>query len=101
MTETITAADAEHQFARLLREVADGKEFVVTVDGAPVARLKPEVVPEILPDGTRKLTPAQEAALARTMERLSVGWPLSIEKFDRNKMYEEIEDERISSLRKP
>ena len=42
MPDTITADDAEHRFAEVLREVAGGKEFVVTRDGVPVARIVPE-----------------------------------------------------------
>ena len=86
MADTITARDANHHFARLLSEVELGKEFVVTRNGVPVAR----IVPERLPDGRRRLTAEQEAALARTRARLAQGWPLGIERFDRNELYDEI-----------
>lgn len=86
MADTITARDANHHFARLLSEVESGKEFVVTRNGVPVAR----IVPERLPDGRRRLTAEQEAALARTRARLAQGWPLGIERFDRNELYDEI-----------
>jgi prevent-host-death family protein len=91
MPETITARDANHHFSRVLREVEGGKEFVVTRNGVPVARIVPEVAraPETLPNGKRKLTAEQEAALARTKERLRVGWPLGIEKIDREELYDD------------
>ena len=38
-TATITAREANQQFAKVLREVAQGKEFVVTMRGRPVARI--------------------------------------------------------------
>ncbi len=97
MTETITTADAEHHFSRLMREVADGKDFVLTVDGAPVARLTPEVVPKT----PRKLASEQEEALARSMDRLrNADWG-PIEHVSRDKLYEEVEEERIWSRRMP
>jgi prevent-host-death family protein len=85
MIETITARDANHHFSRLLREVAGGKEFVVTRAGLPVAR----IVPALPQDGRRELTPEQRAALARTQQRLRHGWPLGIERVDRNMLHDE------------
>lgn len=41
MTETVTLRDASRRFARLIRQVDSGAEFVVTRNGAPVARLTP------------------------------------------------------------
>ena len=83
MAETITARDANHRLAQVLREVEAGKEFIVTRNGVPVAR----IVPEKTSDGKRTLTAEQEAALARTMERLRVGWPLGVKKVDREELY--------------
>ena len=85
MAETISARDANHHFARLLRVVATGKEFVITRIGTPVARL----VPERPVEGVRQLTPKQGEALARSIARLRRGWPLGIERFDRNELYDE------------
>ncbi len=83
MPDTITARDANHHFSRVLREVEGGKEFVVTRNGVAVAH----IVPAIQPDGTRKLTARQEAALARSLERARTGWPLGVEKIDREELY--------------
>lgn len=85
MAETVTARDANHHFSRILDEVAGGKEFVVTRNGTPVAR----IVPERLADGRRRLTHEQQAALARTLERLRRGWSLGIEKLDREELYDD------------
>jgi prevent-host-death family protein len=85
MPETITARDANHHFARILREVEAGKEFVVTRNGVPVAR----ILPEPASSGTRKLTPEQEKALEESMAWARRGWPLGIERLDREAIYDE------------
>jgi prevent-host-death family protein len=41
MDETITAGEANRAFSRLLRNVRDGRSYLVTVHGRPVARLVP------------------------------------------------------------
>jgi prevent-host-death family protein len=43
MEKAISAADANRNFSRLLREVREGKTFVVTSHGRPVARLAPAI----------------------------------------------------------
>ena len=50
MTKTITLREANQVFARCIREVEAGEEFVITRKGEPVARLVP--IP-----GRRVLTP--------------------------------------------
>jgi prevent-host-death family protein len=86
MAETITARDANQHFSRVLREVESGKEFVVTGDGVPVAR----IVPEAAPLRRRKLTEAQEAALARSMALLrDTDWG-PIEHITREQLYDEV-----------
>lgn len=97
MTETITARDANHHFSRVLREVESGKQFVVTRNGVPVAR----IVPEVARDGRRELTPEQKAALASSLDRLrNADWG-PIAHISRDKLYDEIEEQRIWSRRKP
>ena len=85
MAQTVTARDANHHFSRILKQVEAGKEFVVTRNGTPVAR----IVPELAQDGTRRLTPEQEKALAESMEWCRRGWPLGIGRLDRNALYDE------------
>jgi prevent-host-death family protein len=81
-TATITAREANQQFAKVLREVAQGKEFVVTMRGRPVARITPAAE-----DGTRVPTPEQEAAWQRI---LLTKWHLNSrdEPFDRDSLHE-------------
>jgi prevent-host-death family protein len=83
MHKTISAREANHNFARILREVESGSEFLITRKGVPVARIV------AAPRGERQLTPEQEAAHARSMARLRKGWDLGGEKFDRDSLYDE------------
>ncbi len=80
-SKTITLRDANQNFAKLVREVQGGAEFVITRRGEPVARLSPASV-------KRVLTPEQEAAHRRTIKRMRKGWPLGIGKFDRDEIYD-------------
>jgi prevent-host-death family protein len=41
MARTMSLRDANQQFARLIRDVAEGEEVVITRRGEPVARLVP------------------------------------------------------------
>jgi prevent-host-death family protein len=41
MEESVTAAEANRHFSRILRSVRNGQSFVVTSHGRPVARLIP------------------------------------------------------------
>ena len=41
MAETTTAREASQRFFRLLRDVAAGKEYIITCRGRPVATLAP------------------------------------------------------------
>ncbi len=81
MDTTITLRTANQAFARCVREVEAGAEYTITRNGVPVARLIP-VSPE------RRLTPAQQAALARTRARLAQGWPIGAGPLDRDTLHE-------------
>jgi prevent-host-death family protein len=85
MQRSVSAREANQQFSRILRDVEAGAEIVVTRRGQPVARIVPAQ-----PPGERRLTPEQEAAHARSMERLRKGWDLGGGKFDRDELYDEI-----------
>ncbi len=87
MAKTIGAREATHCFARLLKAVEDGREFVVTRHGRPVARIMPLAAPSGH-GGVRRLTPMQEHALSRSMKRLRQGWNLGGGKLDRASLYE-------------
>jgi prevent-host-death family protein len=80
---TISVRDATQKFAELLRAVEAGAEFVVTRRGKPVARIAPASE-----DGNRALTREQEAALGRTLKRLSKGWPLGGGRLDRASIHD-------------
>jgi prevent-host-death family protein len=85
MAVTISARDANHHFSRLLHDVEAGKEFIVTRNGVPIARISPEGAA----NGTRELTPIQEQALADNMRRLQVGGRGGIGHFDRSSLYDD------------
>jgi prevent-host-death family protein len=84
---SVSAREANQQFARILRDVEAGAEILVTRRGQPVARIVPAQ-----PPGERRLTPEQEAALERTRQRLEKGWDLGGGKFNRDELYDEILD---------
>lgn len=81
MTKTISLREANQGFSRCIREVEAGADFVITRKGEPVARLVPIA-------GRRILTPEQEAALARTRERMKKGWPIGAGPLDRDAAHE-------------
>ena len=41
MSKTISAADANRNFSHLLRQVREGRSYVVTAHGKPVAKIVP------------------------------------------------------------
>jgi prevent-host-death family protein len=81
MSKTISLREANQGFARCVREVESGEEFVITRNGVPVARLVPIA-------GRRELTPTQLAALERTRARMEKGWPLGAGPLDRDSLHE-------------
>ncbi len=81
MGKVVTLREANQAFARCVREVEAGEEYVITRNGAPVARLVPVV-------GRRVLSPAQQAALARTHARMEQGWALGAGPLDRDALHE-------------
>ena len=81
MRRTISLREANQTFARCIRDVEGGAEYVITRNGEPVARL--------LPIGDRRvLTPRQQAALARTRARMTKGWPIAAGPLDREALYD-------------
>jgi prevent-host-death family protein len=84
MRKSVSAREANQHFSRILRDVEAGAEVVVTRRGQPVARIVPEPS-----SGERRLTAEQEAAHARSMERLRRGWDLGGGKFSRDELYDD------------
>jgi prevent-host-death family protein len=88
---TINLRDANQQFSKLVREVEEtGREFVILRNGKEAARLSPAVSKT----NERKLSPEQEAALARLMAPKNLGTAPPGWKFNREEMWNEILDER-------
>jgi prevent-host-death family protein len=65
MDQTITAADANRRFSRILRDVRGGRTYVVTAHGKPVAR----IVPCTDADASRAM--AREALMRRLADQPS------------------------------
>jgi prevent-host-death family protein len=78
MEETISAAEANREFSRLLREVRGGNSFVVTSHGRPVAKLVP-----VIGDAQ-----ARQQAWLRLMERLKSQPAVNAGKWTRDELYE-------------
>jgi prevent-host-death family protein len=81
MTKTVSLREANQSFARCIREVEAGEEFVITRNGKPVARLSPV-------SSRRVLTPEQEAAWERTRRRMEEGWNIGAGPLDRDSLHE-------------
>jgi prevent-host-death family protein len=81
MSKTITLRDANQSFARYIREVEAGEEYVITRNGEPVARLVPI-------GGRRVLRPEQQAARARARARMEKGWSIGAGPLDRAALHE-------------
>lgn len=81
MTRTVTLREANQSFARCIREVEAGEEFVITRNGKPVARLSPV-------SGRRVLTQEQEAAWERLKAAMEKGWNIGAGPLDRDALHE-------------
>ena len=81
MSKIISLRDANQAFARCIREVEAGEEYVITRNGEPVARLVPV-------GGRRVLRPDQQAARARALARMERGWPIGAGPLDRAALHE-------------
>lgn len=69
MDQAISAAEANRSFSRLLREVREGRSYVVTAHGKPVARIVP----------CNDVDSARIAARAALLQRLGIKpWPTSV-----------------------
>jgi len=81
MTRAISLRDANQRFARCIREVEAGEEFVITRNGKPVARLTPVA-------RRRVLTPQQQDAWKRLQEAMEEGWDIGTGPLDRDALHE-------------
>jgi len=64
----VTAADANREFSKLLRQVRDGETITVTSHGEPVAVISP--VGDLPPPGQAK---AKQALLSRLRAQIPAG----------------------------
>ena len=81
MSKVVTLREANQSFARCIREVEAGEEFVITRNGTPVARLVPV-------SRRRVLTERQLAALDRFRTIAKEGWPIAAGPLDRDELHE-------------
>ena len=77
---SVSAREANQQFARILGEAANGEEIVITRRGKPVAVLAPYRQPP--------LTPEQEIALEELVEMMRRGIGKGARRFSRDEMHE-------------
>ena len=78
MDETVSAAEANREFSRLLRGVREGKSYVVTSHGKPIAKLVPAV----------EDADARQLAWQKLLERLKKQPALNAGKWTRDELYE-------------
>jgi prevent-host-death family protein len=76
MEKAISAADANRKFSQLLREVKEGRSYVVTSHGRPVARIAPV---------TEGRTSKAKAAL---LKRLRAQPVIDIGRWNRDELYD-------------
>ena len=79
MEEAVSAADANRRFSLLLRGVREGRSYVVTSHGKPVARL--------IPAGRRD--EAAKSARATLLSRLEKQPVLNAGRWTRDELYED------------
>lgn len=77
---TVSARDANQNFSRLLKAVAEGEEVVITRRGKAVARLSPV--------HDERATSERTKTAARLLRRLEKGWPLGGLRVNREELYE-------------
>jgi prevent-host-death family protein len=80
MEEAVSAADANRKFSLLLRGVREGRRYVVTSHGKPVARL--------IPAG--KHDEAAKRARATLLSRLEKQPVMNTKRWTRDELYEDI-----------
>jgi prevent-host-death family protein len=79
MQKTVTAADANRDFSRILRGVREGQSYVVTSHGRPVAK--------IVPPGEDE--PGREEARKALFARLESQPIRKIKPWTRDELYED------------
>jgi prevent-host-death family protein len=78
MSTTVSAAEANRQFSRILRAVESGETVIVTSHGRPVARICP-----VDEDSERR-----RVSLQHLLDRLATQPAMNLAKTTREEMYE-------------
>lgn len=78
MDQTISAAEANRAFSRLLRDVRQGRSYLVTAHGEPVARIVP----------VNRGEAGRHAAHAALLQRLQAQPVTEIGRWSREELYE-------------
>lgn len=81
MEKTVSAAEANRSFSKILQGVKRGRSFVVTSHGKPVAKIAPPDTPGL----------AEAAARAALLKRLRKQPVADIGRWTRDELYEEAE----------
>ena len=82
MDETVSAAEANRSFSRLLRGVREGRTYLVTAHGRPLARLIPA---DSRDEDTLRMRRAARRALFARLEKQPA---IDIGKWTRDELYE-------------
>jgi prevent-host-death family protein len=82
LEETISAAEANRSFSRLLRDVREGHSYVVTAHGRPIARLGPIGEADTADNRIR------EAAKRELLRRLEIQPVIDIGLWKRDELYD-------------
>jgi prevent-host-death family protein len=80
--ETVSAAEANRAFSRLLRGVREGRSYVVTAHGRPVAKIVPAA------GGDERQGRLRAAALRNLVERVRKQPTCDIGRWTREELYE-------------
>jgi prevent-host-death family protein len=79
MEKVVSAADANRKFSKLLRAVREGRSYVVTSHGRPVARIVP----------AEKDSAVRRAARAALLKRLRSEPVVTVGRWSRDELYED------------
>lgn len=77
--EPVSAAEANRQFSTILRGVREGRSYLVTSHGRPVARIVPPTATTAATNGARDVL----------IDRLRRQIPVDIGRWSRDEMYED------------
>ena len=78
MDHRVSAAEANRSFSRILRDVREGRSYLVTSHGRPVARIVPAEMPDEIAD----------AAWGKLLNRLERQRPLNKPRWTREDLYD-------------